>query len=223
MPDRPLSVPARLCLLGWDAARPGSADAAGLRRLVRAGALAELARSGLLVDQDGVAVPAGPDDACGDAVLDGLLELVRESVPRRWRGWVRPYARVTFDAVREQLVADGFLRAERRRVLGVFPSVDHVVARPGVARSLREAVRDVLDGALPVAEVPERDAAVAALAGAAGLRTLGGGRTAPDRERRLDALTVRAGTGAPAARRALRELRAAVAAEPERPGVPTGG
>ncbi|MEV5517300.1 GPP34 family phosphoprotein, partial [Streptomyces flaveolus] len=122
MPIGSLSLPARLCLLAWDPARPGGADTARLRHLVRAGALAELARRGLLTDDDGIATPVDLDSRTGDAVLDGLLDLVRESMPRRWRAWVRSYARVTFDAVREQLVADGYLRAEKKRVLGAWTS-----------------------------------------------------------------------------------------------------
>ncbi|MER6729311.1 GPP34 family phosphoprotein, partial [Streptomyces rochei] len=189
MPNGPLSPPARLCLLAWDPARPGATDSARVHHLVRAGALTELARRGLLVDDDGVAVPADPDARTGDAVLDGLLDLVRESMPHRWRTWVRRYARVTFDAVREQLVAEGQLRAEKKRVLGLFPSVEYVLERPAAARALRERTRAVLEGAVPVDEISERDAAVAVLAAAAEPRALGTAGTGADREARIAELT----------------------------------
>ncbi|MEV7791886.1 GPP34 family phosphoprotein [Streptomyces sp. NPDC087512] len=210
MPDGSLSLPARLCLLAWDPERPGAADTARLHRLVRAGALAELARRGLLTDDEGIATPADQDSRTGDAVLDGLLDLVRESVPRPWRAWVRAYARVTFDAVREQLVADGYLRAERRRVLGVFPSVDHVPARPAAARALREETRNVLDGPVPAGRVPERDALVAALAGSAELRGLGPGEDRARRRGRVEELTERGAAAVPGLGKVLREVRAAV-------------
>ncbi|MFJ8545627.1 GPP34 family phosphoprotein [Streptomyces sp. NPDC093586] len=223
MPDGSLSPPARLCLLAWDPARPGTADTARLHHLVRAGALVELARRGLLVDDDGIATPVDPDARTGDAVLDGLLDLVRESVPRRWRAWVRPYARVTFDAVREQLVAGGYLRAEKKRVLGVFPSVDHVLARVAAARALREEAREVLDGPLPAGEVSERDALVVALAAAAGLRALGPVGDRARREVRIEELTARGATAAPGLGKVLREVRAAVGAETARAVAPAGG
>ncbi|MBX4176103.1 GOLPH3/VPS74 family protein [Streptomyces geysiriensis] len=222
MPNGPLSPPARLCLLAWDPARPGATDSARVHHLVRAGALTELARRGLLVDDDGVAVPADPDARTGDAVLDGLLDLVRESMPHRWRTWVRRYARVTFDAVREQLVAEGQLRAEKKRVLGLFPSVEYVLERPAAARALRERTRAVLEGAVPVDEISERDAAVAVLAAAAEPRALGAAGTGADREARIAELTGRA-AAAPGLRRILIEVRGALRAEATDAVAPSGG
>ncbi|MEV8296076.1 GPP34 family phosphoprotein [Streptomyces sp. WAC05458] len=222
MPNGPLSPPARLCLLAWDPARPGATDSARVHHLVRAGALTELARRGLLVDDDGVAVPADPDARTGDAVLDGLLDLVRESMPHRWRTWVRRYARVTFDAVREQLVAEGQLRAEKKRVLGLFPSVEYVLERPAAARALRERTRAVLEGAVPVDEISERDAAVAVLAAAAEPRALGAAGTGADREARIAELTGRA-AAAPGRRRILIEVRGALRAEATDAVAPSGG
>ncbi|GGQ75179.1 GOLPH3/VPS74 family protein [Streptomyces flaveolus] len=223
MPNGSLSLPARLCLLAWDPARPGGADTARLQHLVRAGALTELARRGLLTDDDGIATPVDLDSRTGDAVLDGLLDLVRESMPRRWRAWVRSYARVTFDAVREQLVADGYLRAEKKRVLGVFPSVDHVLARGAAAQALREETRAALDGPLPAGELSERDAIVAALAAAAELRALGPVGDRARREGRIEELTARGATAAAGLEKVLREVRAALSAETARAVASAGG
>lgn len=86
MPNGSLSLPARLYLLAWDTTRN---ELAGTTHLVRAGALTELAQRGLLVDDDGIATPVDMDSGTGDAVLDGLLELVRESRPHRWRSGCR--------------------------------------------------------------------------------------------------------------------------------------
>jgi hypothetical protein len=168
VPHGSLSLPARLCLLAWDS----TPEAMGTAHLVRAGALTELARRGLLTDEDGIATPADMDTLTADAVLDGLLEIVRESRPHRWRSWVTLHARVTLDAVREQLTADGCLRAERKRVLGVFPSVDHVLARTDVVEALRQEARRVLEETPPVADVSQEEAAAVALAAAAGLPPL---------------------------------------------------
>lgn len=188
MPHGSLSLPARLCLLAWD---PTGAEA-GAAHLVRAGALTELVRCGLLTDEDGIPTPADLDSLTGDAVLDGLLELVRESMPHRWRAWVGLHARVTADAVREQLTADGWLRAEKKRVLGVFPSVEHVLEREDAVAVLRQEARDVWRGR---GEVSEQEAAAVALAAAAGVRGL-----VPDGDReqlkgRVEELVGRSGVG----------------------------
>lgn len=218
MPNGSLSLPARLYLLAWDTTRTELTGTTHLHHLVRAGALTELARRGLLVDDDGVATPADMDSGTGDAVLDGLLELVRESRPHRWRSWVPLHARVTLDAVREQLAAEGFLRAEKHRVLGVFPSVEYALERVAVVDALREEVRQVLEGAVRPADVSDRDAAVAVLAAAAELRTLVPRKERGHHKERLEELTERTGTAVPALRKVMDELCTAVSAT----AAPTG-
>ncbi|SMQ20440.1 Golgi phosphoprotein 3 (GPP34) [Streptomyces sp. Ag82_O1-12] len=206
MSNGPLTLSARLCLLAWDAAGPAAGATAHRPAPVRAGALVELARRGLLTDEDGIATPVDLDASAGDAVLDGLLELVRESRPHPWRTWVTLRARVTFDAVREQLVADGFLRAEKRRVLGVFPTVEYALERVAVVEALREETRQILHGALPVARISERDAALAVLTAAADLLD----EDTPDR--RIEQLTERAGASMPPLASIVREVSTAVTA-----------
>jgi hypothetical protein len=206
VPYGSLSLPARLYLLATDTHGTELTGAARLPHLVRAGALTELAQRGLLVDEDGIATPADLDSLTGDTVLDGLLELVRESRPHRWRTWVTLHARVTFDAVREQLTAEGYLRAEKKRVLGVFPSVEHVLARGAVVEALQAQARQLLEGPMPLAEVSDRDAAVIALAAAAELHTV-----LPDEDHnrhnaRVEALTERSGATTPALRKIVTEL-----------------
>ncbi|MEU7473014.1 GPP34 family phosphoprotein [Streptomyces sp. NPDC044984] len=201
MPDGPLSLPARLSLLVWDA------DPSRQAPVVRAGALAELARRGLLIDDDGIAAPRDLDSRTGDPVLDGLLELVSESCPHRWRVWVTLRARYTLDAVREQLVAQGVLRAEKHRVLGVFPSVEHVLADEGRVRALGRQARQLLGGPTPPEDVPEQTATALVLARASGLLP-GPEGSSPDR--RAEALAHRAAT-TPALDAVLRELRAGLA------------
>ncbi|MFI7014636.1 GPP34 family phosphoprotein [Streptomyces sp. NPDC050164] len=209
MPDGPLSLPARLCLLAWDPARAAGTGAAHPPGPVRAGALTELARRGLLVDEDGIATPVDLDSRTGDAVLDGLLELVRESCPHPWRTWVTLRSRVTLDAVREQLVAEGYLRAEKKRVLGVFPSVEYALERAAAVEALREETRQALQGPVPVAEVCERDAAVVTLAASAELLPAADVRA---HERRVRALAERAVASVPGLGEIVRELRTALAA-----------
>lgn len=149
MPNGSLSLPARLYLLAWDTTRLKVTGATHLHHLVRAGALTELAQRGLLADVDGIATPVDADAHTGDLVLDGLLELVEESRPRKWKAWVTLRARVTLDAVRAQLAAEGYLRAEKKRVLGLFPSVEYELERVSAVEALREEARTVLRGPCP--------------------------------------------------------------------------
>ncbi|GGW78857.1 hypothetical protein GCM10010340_66700 [Streptomyces griseoloalbus] len=200
VPNGPLSLPARLYLLAWDTTRREVTEPARLPALVRAGALAELAQRGLLIDDEGITTPLDLDSRSGDAVLDGLLELVSESCPHGWRTWVTLRARHTLDAVREQLVAEGVLRAEKRRVLKVFPSVEHVLADAARVDVLHREARQILDEPAPAENVPRPAATAVALAVAAGL--LPG---ADDRQ--AEHLALRAGTPAPALDGILRALR----------------
>ncbi|MFJ9589377.1 GOLPH3/VPS74 family protein [Streptomyces acidicola] len=217
MPNGPLSLPARLYLLAWDTTRTELTGESRLHHLVRAGALTELAQRGLLTDEDGIATPVDPDARTGDLVLDGLLELVEESRPRTWQTWVTLRARVTLDAVRAQLAADGCLRVVKRRALGVFPTVEYELERVSLVDALQEEARRILEGSLPVAQVPERDAALVALAASAVLRTLSTGTDPgatgkdPDRRtERIEALTERGGAAAPALRKVVQEMRTAL-------------
>ncbi len=205
MSHRPLSLPARLCLLSWATARREAGEPARPAPVVRAGALADLAQRGLLLDDEGIAIPRDLDSRTGDAVLDGLLELVSESCPHSWRTWVTLRAGHTLDAVREHLVAEGVLRAERRRVLGVFPSVEHVLADTARVDALHREARTVVDGPAPPETVPPKAATAVVLAHAVGL--LPGAD-----ERRVEALARRAAAPAPALDGILRSLRTALTA-----------
>ncbi|MGW1212647.1 GOLPH3/VPS74 family protein [Streptomyces sp. NPDC002499] len=211
MSDGSLSLPALLYLVAWDT---GTGEAAGAAPLVRAGALVELARRGLLVDEDDIVTPVDMDAMTGDDPLDELLELVRESRPHGWRAWVTLHARETADAMREQLTADGYLRTERKRVLGVFPGVEHRLDRVADVAALREETQAVLDGPVPVTEVPERDATAAVLAAAAELGTL----TPVKDPERVEQLVAHAGAGVPGLRKVVDEVRTAVTPVPAAAG-----
>ncbi|MET7982997.1 MULTISPECIES: GPP34 family phosphoprotein [unclassified Streptomyces] len=210
MPNGSLSLPARLYLLAWDTTKRRITGSTHLHHLVRAGALTELAQRGLLVDDDGIVTPVDPDSRTGDVVLDGLLELVSESRPRGWKSWVTCRARFTLDAVRAQLAAEGFLRAQRKRVLGIFPSVEYELDRVAAVEALRAKAREVLEGPVPVTEVDDRDAALVALATAAELRTFASPKERKLHKARVEQLTERGGAAAPALRKVIQDVRTAV-------------
>ncbi|WP_329140019.1 GOLPH3/VPS74 family protein [Streptomyces sp. NBC_00670] len=166
MLDGSLSLPARLCLLSWDTATGEPVAVDRLPYLVRAGALTELARRGLLADVDGIVTPVDLDATTGDDALDDFLELVQESRPRTWAEWVTAHASVTLDAVRAGLAADGLLRPGKRRALGFLPTVDYTLVDVEKTTALQAAVRRALTAG---AAAPPDEAALAALAATAGL------------------------------------------------------
>lgn len=223
MPDGSVPLPARLYLLAWDTTGPRLTAAARLAYLVRAGALTELVQRGLLIDVDGVATPADLDGHAGDAVLDGLLELVAESMPRSWKAWVTLHAGVTLDAVRARLAADGVLRADRKRVFGLFPSVEYELERVHMVEQLRQEVRQMLMGPVPVTEVSDRDAALVVLADAAGLGTVASAEERSHHKERIEALTDRSSVAVPALGKVVREVRTAVTAAATSAAADTGG
>ncbi|WP_051722523.1 GPP34 family phosphoprotein [Streptomyces albus] len=226
----PRSLAARLCLLAHDpgTGRPGSGGPEdgpdGVDRadrpapLVRAGALTELARRGLLTDDGGVVTP-DLDARTGDPALDDLLELITESPPHGWRDWVTRHAGTTLDAVQAGLADEGALRVVSRRWLGLLPPRDYALVDRDAARALRARARQVLRGREPAARVAPEDAALAVLAATAGLTGVAPARDRSAPERRIAELTRRAGqcgpAGGPAAVtpvRAVAEVRAGLAA-----------
>ncbi|MEU6098001.1 GPP34 family phosphoprotein [Streptomyces sp. NPDC047079] len=221
MPDDSPSLPARLYLLAWDTTRRRLVCDSRLDHLVRAGALVELAGRGLLVDVAGVVTPSDLDARSGDPVLDGLLELVMESLPRSWASWVTRYARFTLDDVRAQLAAAGFLRAESRRVLGLFRSPEYELERTQAVETLQRQARQALTGPVSVTQVSERDVALLALAAEAGLRTVVSPADGARYRERIEALAERGSGAAPALEGVLQGVRGAVSG-PGAAAPPTG-
>ncbi|QKW10208.1 GPP34 family phosphoprotein [Streptomyces sp. NA04227] len=210
MAEIPQSLPARLYLLAWDAREGRLTGAARLSHLLRAGALTELAQRGLLTDDDGVATPADPDAETGDPALDGLLELITESRPRTWKEWVGSRTELTRTAVQDSLTDAGFLRTERKRVLGLFPSVEHLLTDPAPVERLQSEAREVLCGPVPVARIPDREAALVCLAAVAELNTFATAEERRAHKDRLAQLTERGGMAAPALGKVFQEVQVAI-------------
>ncbi|MFE7132450.1 GPP34 family phosphoprotein [Streptomyces sp. NPDC057638] len=206
MTTESLSLPARLYLLAWDTDKMKASGTSHLNYLVRAGALTELAQRGLLVDEDGVARSAAATRT-GDPVLDGLLDLVQESKGRKWKSWVTHKSSQTLDALREQLAADGQLTTSS----GMFSRTKYELARPEVVKALKAEARETLTGTGPVDDIAEADAAVVALAAGAELKTLVTRKERKEYKDRIEALTDRSGSTAPALKRVIHEVKVAIA------------
>ncbi|MEV1019592.1 GPP34 family phosphoprotein [Streptomyces sp. NPDC050264] len=202
MPHGSLSVPARLFLLAYDTGKDRVAGAPDLPFAIRAAVLAELAERELIHEVDGIVTPV-LGARTGDAVLDHLLELIEESRPRKWRGWITHRARSTAALVREGLVTDAYLRPGRRRVLGLFPSTHYALQRAGYVEVLRVEVLHAVTNPVPPDGVPRDHATLAALAAAGHLRTVLRPRDRRHHTTRLAALTLRAGPHLPPIARAL--------------------
>jgi hypothetical protein len=181
--------------------------------LVRAGALTDLYLGGLLIDAGGRAatvtpVPAHAPAPVTDPALVDLLSRIASSRPRRWKHWVGKSTRSTSDAVRDQLEADGWIKVERRRILGVVPSARVTVRDRAAVKELGRQTGRALRGSVPVDRVDPGDAAVVALAAACELRTMAGRRERREHSKRIDALALATGPVAPALKAALREAAA---------------
>ncbi|GAA2302205.1 GPP34 family phosphoprotein [Streptomyces kunmingensis] len=202
VPHGSLSVPARLFLLAYDTGKDRGAGAPDLPLAIRAAVLAELAGRELVHEVDGIVTPV-LGARTDDPVLDQLMELIEESRPRKWRGWITHRARSTHALVREGLVEDAYLRPGRRRVLGLFPSTHYALERAGYVEILRAEVLGAATGPTPPAEVPREDATLAVLAASGHFRALLSSRDRRHHKTRLEALAHRAGPHLPPIARAL--------------------
>ncbi|MFD9909989.1 GPP34 family phosphoprotein [Streptomyces sp. NPDC059063] len=211
MPYGPLSLPARIYLLAWNAARGRATALPGPHFALRAAALAELAQRELLSDVGGVVTPV-VGGRTGDPALDALMELVEGSRPRGLHAWMGHHSRAQLAAVRDQLARDGYLRVKHARLLGLLPATSYALERSRYVDALRAESRAVLCGPVPVAEVPEDEAALAVCAATGKIRAVATGQDRVRYRERLDALTDRSGDRSPELRALMRKLRRALAA-----------
>jgi hypothetical protein len=165
----PDSLAGRLYLLGCraDAGRPPGGMAAAPR--LRAAALAELWLAGL-VGSEPAAGPKGLVALLGgrahpDPVAAALLaEIGAQRKPRSWTWWVGHGERTTASAVQDHLVGSGAIEVTRSRWLGILRRTRVQVADPAGLEALRAAIRAILLGRTPVAELDRGELMLVALA-----------------------------------------------------------
>ncbi|MEU6764717.1 GPP34 family phosphoprotein [Streptomyces sp. NPDC046853] len=135
----------------------------GRGQLLRAGALTELARDGLLDAKGGkvIRVPGKtPDDSFTASVWGDLPD----SRPKGWLSFVHNKAHTAETPVRDQLAAAGEVTVSRGRVMGLIPADRVTVVHPEEVRALQERVRDtVLKGFAPMT-IPLDELAMAVFA-----------------------------------------------------------
>jgi hypothetical protein len=195
-----LSLPARVYLLACGGVKGRISDRRRVALLVRAAVVTDLLLRDRLADDGGKAGVTGRGPT-GDLLLDDVLANLAEDGPRPWRSLVRRDGADTLKSLELQLVAAGLLREHTTRLLGrsVLELADPEAARREEAR-VEAALRD------PVSEVDSGDAALAALAAAAGVGV--SRRDAWANSARLAELAGRAGPAVPALRHLVRRQRA---------------
>ncbi|RKT18100.1 Golgi phosphoprotein 3 GPP34 [Streptomyces sp. 1114.5] len=207
--DQPATLPEKLYLLAYDPHRERVTATDRLDLVVRAAALAELLRRGL-IREDGrhpAAVDGGPTDGL-DPLTAALLEQIRQERRHSWQSWIGrrrgPTARAA-RVVRDGLAAAGRIRIEQRRVLGLFPCDRVTLREPGLRKSLVASVGSALTG--PFSRIDPADAALVALVDAAQLGTVLTWRRRREFRARIDKLAPAAGPVPRALRRAVNAKR----------------
>ncbi|MGK4583966.1 GOLPH3/VPS74 family protein [Kitasatospora sp. HPMI-4] len=207
--ELPETLAGKLYLLAYDPERERLTGRRNLEYLLRAAALTELLRRGLLREDGRTPVAVGTLPAGLDPVLADQWRRIAGGRSHSWQHWVRWPHRRTVRAVREGLAAAGWIDVEEYRVLGVFPAARIALREPRVRRALEAAVSSALRG--PLSRVDPDDAALVALADAARLHAVLTWRQSREFRSRIQKLAPAAGPVPLALRRAL-QARGAEAA-----------
>ncbi|MFF7988342.1 GPP34 family phosphoprotein [Kitasatospora xanthocidica] len=198
--DLPATLPEKLYLLAYHPERERLTNTLNLDLAVRAAALTELLRRGLIRDDGRHPVGvAGAADGL-DPLSAALLEQIHQGRRRTWKGWIGRQA-WSARVVRDGLAAAGRIRVEERRVLGIFPAARVTLPEPRVRKALAASVTSALTG--PFSRVDPADAALVALVDAARLGSALTWRQRREYRARIDKLAPAAGPVPRALRRAV--------------------
>ncbi|MEV2244548.1 GPP34 family phosphoprotein [Streptomyces sp. NPDC049970] len=119
----------------------------GRGQLLRAGAMTELARAGLL-DATGGKVRRLPGNPPEDPFTTAVWYDLPEDKSKGWLKFLHNKAHTAETPVRDQLLASGDVALTREKKLGVVPTERVTVVHPDLVHALQDRVRaTVLDGA----------------------------------------------------------------------------
>lgn len=158
-------------LLAFDLRKEKLTQRGELGYLLRAATLAELLLAGNLADESGKARALTAPAAEPGSLRAVVWEQISSSPPRSWRRWVRKDNGKAVRMVRDELAAAQMISVERRRIL-LFPVERITPRKPYVSRRLAERVGRAIRGGRPVGHLDEDVRVLAALATAAGLKTV---------------------------------------------------
>lgn len=200
-----LTLPQKMYLLSYDLDRRKLIGGQFRGHLMRAAALAQLTIDGHLHDENGKAVATWTPPPS-----DPFLAEVLASAPGRWRRLVDRNHRGAQRHVLGQLADDGVVSLQRKKVLGLFPGTDVIFGDTAGVLSLRETVRNAVLSTRSA--VPDDVAAMVALASAAELNSVFSGKERRANKARVQELSDQIGAAAPALKKAIAAIRAAMTA-----------
>lgn len=204
----PESLPQRIFLLAYNPDRGRVGMGTNLGAMLRAAALADLYRTGHLVDERGRAA-VGVRHPCHDPVLAALLDEIAGSRPRKWQSWVDRRQRATVGAVRRQLSDGGWVRLEPHRILGLFPTTKVTIRDPRVRKELLGRINGTLRN--PIGRTDPADAALVTVVAAGGLTLVLDRKTRRTHKQRLRELAKFSGPIGPALHKSIQDAAAAAA------------
>lgn len=176
----------------------------GRGQLLRAGALTELTRAGLL-EPRGSKVVRLPGHAPDDPFIDAVWQDVPADRPKSWIQFVHAKAHTAEKPVRQQLVAAGAITVESEKRLGLLPLDRVVVSDPRLVRGLQERVRGAVLGAAAPSALPTDDLAMAVFAAEVEVTSVLTGKERRAHKQRLKELAAHYDGVVPGLRKALRD------------------
>ena len=200
------SLPQSLYLLCYtvDGGKFELTNLQGRGQLLRAAALTELTRDGLLSADGGKVVRRGAEPT-GDSFLAEVWRDLPAEKPKRWLQFVHNRAHTAEKPVREQLAATGAVTVRHERRLGLL-AVDRVVVNdPQQVLALQERARNaVVRGPRPAA-VPVEDLTMAVFAAEAEVTSVFSGKERREHGAAFKTLAAHYDGIVPGLRRALRD------------------
>ncbi len=162
-----LSVAEEFLLLTWHDEKGKDTHTGSFRMLLAGAHVIDLALAELVTVEDGKLVTtagAAPQDALHAQLVDRIRA---DTKPRKVSRWMNRWGsdKQVRQAAPDRLVERGILRAEERRLLGLFPMTRYPVGDTATAQEVRRRVGDVL---VSDVEPSPRDAALAGLAATGG-------------------------------------------------------
>ncbi|MFF8092538.1 GPP34 family phosphoprotein [Streptomyces sp. NPDC016675] len=134
----------------------------GRGQLLRAGAMTELARDGLL-DAAGGKVRRLPGKPPEDPFTTAVWYDLPEDKPKGWLKFLHDKAHTAETPVRDQLLASGEVAITREKKLGVVPTDRVSVVHPDLVQALQERVRSTVINGAPAEDLTD-ELAMAVLA-----------------------------------------------------------
>ncbi|MFD3576434.1 GPP34 family phosphoprotein [Streptomyces sp. NPDC058644] len=176
----------------------------GRGQLLRAGALTELARDGLL-DATGGKVVREAGKAPDDTFVAAVWADLPDNKPKGWLQFVHNKAHTAETPVRDQLAALGEVTVSRGKVLGLIPADKVTVARPEEVRALQKRVRDTVLGGADPASIPLEELTMAVFAAELEVTCVWSRGDRRTHKQALKALAARFDEIVPGLRKALRD------------------